>query len=338
MPRPKKDFSPRPDLNIVMHEYDLERSRRGFIGHKVMPIFNTPKKSAGYFVIPLEYLLKVQSTRRAAQAAYPRGSWKFKGKDYNCQEDGWEEPIDDTEAENYNDYFDVEEVCSQRANDVIARNQEREVADAAGDESNAGSGIYKTVAPWSDYGASDPELDVAHMKRKAVLSTGLELTHLTMSELRFEQALRSKKLRETMQFTTPIQTMPKEAKRKLLAMYLSVDDVWVGNAIVDQAPEESKTDITPIWSEDYVSLLRPSNGGKNLKEPCFGRRFVWTKDTPQLITMDDYYEHQTRSHIIRARQHSDPRVVFKGGLALLKDLGDKELILLPEEEALPAAA
>ena len=98
----------RPDLGALAFAYSLSAATIGYIADLVLPPFYTPLQTAKYPVIPAEALLEVADTARAPRTAYARGDWDFDFEDYSCSENGWEEPVDDTEAKLYRNYFDVE--------------------------------------------------------------------------------------------------------------------------------------------------------------------------------------------------------------------------------------
>ena len=118
----------RPDLGAIAYEYMLEADQRGFIALLLLPIFEVMQQSAQYPIIPLESLLKLEETSRAARGKYNRSDYKFDFGNYSCKENGWEEVVDDREAALYARYFDAEEVATKRAIDIILRGQEARVA------------------------------------------------------------------------------------------------------------------------------------------------------------------------------------------------------------------
>ena len=121
----------RPDLGITVMEY-VEGITMPFIGLQVMPIFKVGKQSASYPVIPKEALLKIPNTDRAPRGRYQRGDWEYERGKYSTDEQGWEEPIDDTERS----LFDQESpgkadfIATERAMKIIMRSQEQRIANA----------------------------------------------------------------------------------------------------------------------------------------------------------------------------------------------------------------
>jgi hypothetical protein len=98
------------------------------MGVDILPIYPVQEKSADYPVIPTEAMLKIQDTKRAPTGHYPRSDWEFETKTYACEERGWEELVEDSEARDLRRLFDVEMAAAMRANEVIMRRQEYDIA------------------------------------------------------------------------------------------------------------------------------------------------------------------------------------------------------------------
>ena len=55
----------------------------------------------------------------------------------------------------------------------------------------------------------------------------------------------------------------------------------------------------------------------NLMEPCAGRTILWQNDSPDNATVETYYEEQTRSNIVRVRQHTHEKIITSNCLYIL---------------------
>lgn len=306
----------RPDLGSLAWEYMLESSRRGFIGSAVLPIFNVMEQSADYPVIPTESLLKVPDTRRAARSGYARGDWEFTTGTYACQEYGWEEPVDDSEANLYQRFFDAEEVSVEIAVDVILRGHEKRVATLVGSTANAGGNAAVSV-PWSTAATATPKDDIKTAIQSMRAISGLAPNVGVCSLKVLENVLVTDELRNYLQYTTPHLVEGLEAQRATLARYFGLSDILVGDAVEDVAAKGQATSIGDVWDDDYFSLMRVSSGEQRLREPVFGRTFLWTTDAPNIVTTEQYREEQTRSSIYRVRQNVDEAIVFTGAHYLL---------------------
>lgn len=320
MPRPTSATTiQRPDLGSIAFEYMLEASRMGFIGLQVMPIFEVPEQSADYPKIPIESLLKLPDTKRAAGGGYNRGDWEFETGTYSCEEHGWEEPVDDTEALLYRRFFDAEEIATMRAMDILLRSHEKRVASAVFNTANI-TGTAAVTTEWSTVATATPKADVKAGKDAMRAASGLEPNSLVISKKVFDNLLMSTEIKSYLQYTMPHLMSTFEQQKQLLARYLDVAQVLVGNAIYDSAAKNKAFTIADIWDDEYALLAVLSAGGPALKEPVLGRTFLWTADSPQVVVTESYREEQTRSNIIRVRQNVDEAFIFTGAGYLLSNI------------------
>ncbi|MFA6148660.1 MAG: major capsid protein [bacterium] len=304
----------RPDLGAIAYEYLLEASQRGFIGLEIFPIFDVTEQSAQYPIIPLEALLKVPDTSRAPRGAYNRGDWEFEMGNYACRENGWEEPVDDSEANLYRRYFDAEEVATRRAVDILLRSQEIRCAGKA--FSTAALPDSAVGVAWSTAATATPRADVSTAKTNMRNSSGLEPNVIAMSKATFDALLLTKEIMDVFRYTNPIEIGGFEAQRRIMAMYFGVDRILVGNAIRDTAKKGKDAVIADIWNKNVVGLFTVG-GGPDLRQPVLGRTFLWTAESPQNLTTESYREEKRRSNIYRVRQHTDEAYVFTGAGYLL---------------------
>lgn len=320
MPRPTSATTlQRPDLASLAYEYMLDADRRGFIGLSILPIFEVPEQSADYPKIPTEALLKLQETKRAPRAAYPRSDYQFETGTYACEEYGWEEQIDDVEAKLYRRFFDAEVVANMRAVDILLRGQEKRIAAAVFNTANIAntSGVG---TEWSTAASCTPHADVETGKEAMRAATGLLPNAIAMTYKVFTNVLKSKELKDAFRYTNPIEIGGLEMKRRLLAQYFGVDQVLVGGAIYDSTEKGQSTTIADIWDDEYILLAKLSAGGPDLREPCLGRSFLWTADSPSNLVVESYREEQTRSSIIRVRHNVDEAFIFTGAGYLLSNI------------------
>jgi hypothetical protein len=320
MPRPTAATTiQRPDLGAIAYEYMLEASQRGFIGLSIFPIFETPLQSADYPIIPLESLLKLQETKRAPRGSYNRSDYEFKTGTYACAEYGWEEPVDDSEAALYRRYFDAEEVAVKRCVDVILRNQEARIAAAIMNTGNI-TATSNVAIEWSTPATAVPRANINTAKAAMRAASGLVPNVIAMSKKVFDNTLMIKEITDAMVYTNPLQIGGEEAQRRILAQYFGVDEILVGGAIKDSAKKGQSSSIADLWDDEYIALLKIGSGGQDLREPCIGRTFLWTADSPSNLVTEQYREEQTRSNVYRSRHNVAEAFVFKGAGYLLGNI------------------
>ena len=305
MPRPTSATTvPRPILSQLALEY-LE-NQADFIGLQALPIFGVDKQNGDYPRIPLEALLSVPNTQRAARAHYARGDWEFETDTYDCLENGWEEPVDETEAKLYAHFFDAEEIGMQRALNTILRVQEKRIADLLFNSSNFTA--HSITHEWDDATNAVPISDVQTGRLAVRNACGKEPNVLIISYSTFlNLGINAQIVGRIKYIDSTIREgdIPVSALEKLFG----VQKVLVGSARYNSAKKGQSASLANIWDEEYA-MLAVVNNGKDLKQPCVGRTFLWTADSPENVMVESYDEPQTRSTIIRARQHTDEEIML----------------------------
>jgi len=318
MPRIKSGAVLRQDLGQVAYEYALEASLRGLIGLTLLPIFETPVQTSNYPVITKESLLALPDTKRAARSAYGRSDWEFDDGSFACKEFGWEEPVDDTEAALYRNFFDAEVVATQRATSILLRNQEKRIADKL--TSTSTFGTHNVSVKWDVPATAVPKTDVRDAKQTLLNATGLEANAFICSKTTFDNILMTAQFLEATKYTNAALLETFEVQKKLVALFLGVDQVLVGNAIYNGGKKGGTFSATAIWPDAKGIVARIATEPQNLKEACVGRTFLWTEDSPQNLVTEQYREDQTRSDVYRVRHNVDECFVFQGAAYLMSGL------------------
>ena len=309
MPRPTSSTTiQRPDLGVLAYEYMLDSPSRGLIGLEIMPPFSVTEPSADYPIIPIEAVLKAQDTRRTARGYFNRGDWEFATGTYSCEQYGWEEPIDDVEAALYERFFDAEVVCTEIAIDKIVLGHEIRMATLL----QTGGSDSDVTTEWSTAASATPLANINAGKIAMRAASGLLPNAIAMSWKVFRNLMVTSEITTAFRYTNPIEIGGEVAQKQILASYFGVDKVLVGGAIKDTAKKGQSTVIADVWDDEYVHLLRVSNGGPRLREPVYGRTFLWSKIGPNVVNVDMYYEDRPMQNIVRAMQHVDEGVIFTG--------------------------
>jgi len=319
MPRPTSATTlQRPDLGAIAYEYNAEASQRGFIGLGLLPIFEVEEQSADYPKIPIESLIKIQDTKRAPRANYGRSDYEFETGTYACKENGWEEPVDDVEANLYRRYFDAEEVAVKRATDILLKGQEVRIAAMMFNSGNFT--VADAAIPWNTSATAVPRTNVEAGKIAMRAASGLEPNTIAMSKKVFTYLMLTAEITTAFRYTNPIEIGGMEAQKRIMAQYFGVDRVLVGDAIKDTAKKGQVFSLGDIWDDEYVGLFKVSAGGNDLREPVVGRTFLWTADSPGNIVTEQYREEQRRSNIYRVRHNVDECFIFQGAGYLLGNI------------------
>ncbi len=319
MPRPTSSTTiQRPDLGQLAYEYALAASQRGFIGQRILPIFPVTEQSADYPVIPKEALLKLPDTNRGPKGNYNRGDYQFETGTYACEEHGWEQPLDDVEAKLYQRFFDGEEVAVNRAMDILLRSQEKRAADMLFNASNFS--VANVTTEWSTAATCTPKSDVTTGAETVRKATGLTPNALVLGKTAFNNLLVCAEIKDYLQYTNPMLIEGLEAQKRILAQYFGVGEILVGDAIYDSTGKGTATTSADIWDDEYALLAVIARNPLSLREPCLGRTFLWTEDSPENLVVEEYREEPIRSNIYRVRHHVDECFVFAGAGYLLGNI------------------
>ena len=319
MPRPTSATTvSRPDLAAVVYEYALEESQSRFIGTQVLPIFETAEQSGEYPSIPIEAMLKMPDTKRAPRGKYNRGDWEFEMKNFSCKENGWEEPLDDSEMKLYRRFFDAEAVATRRAVDIILRVQELRIKNMLFNTSNFSA--HGVTNEWDDYSNATPLTDIATGAKALRNATGLNPNCLVIGRSVFDNLCLCAQIASKAQYTMPIELMPFEQKKLVIATALGIEKLLVGDAVYDGAKKGQAFSATDIWGTEYGLLCRVATSMEELREPCLGRTFLWSEDSDTPLTVEQYRDETIRSEVYRARQYTAEQFVFTGAGYLLSNL------------------
>lgn len=303
---------PRMDLGVAMREYQI--NAEGLIGTQVLPIFETPKKSAAFSKITRASLLRSRNVRRAARTAYSRDTFDAKDQTYNCKERGHEQPCDDSERALYANDFNCDLECSMLAMDVVRQEQEKDIAAMLRDTSVwTGAALFtdNKATPWSTAG-TDILAQIIAGAEKVRTNCGLRPNALIIGAATLANMRLNTGIKDAIKYVA-VPTI--DQITQLLAALCGVKKVLVGDLIKNSAKEGQDFTGADVWGKKYAMLARIAET-KNLNEPCLGRTMLWVSDSPNAVMVEQYREEQTRSDVFRARHNAD-EVVFDPSYAHL---------------------
>jgi len=298
MPAPTNDTAiQRPDLGVLVYEYMDQGPTMGFIGLDVMPLFPTAEQSAQFSVMPQEALLKIMDTKRAMRGNYNRSDYEFEEGFYATSENGWEEPVDDRERKLYQNKFDADVVASKRATNHILRGQEKRVADKVFNASNFTANAV--THEWDDASNAVPLDDMETGKLAVRSACGIIPNTLIISYSTFLNLRRNAQLIAQFGQNFAGQDANRMTTSQLSAL-LDIEKLLVGGAIYDSAKKGQSASIADLWSNEYA-MLTVTSDSPDLTEPCIGRTFLWTEESPGNVVTEQYRDETRRSDVFRVR-------------------------------------
>lgn len=307
MPTPTSDTAVgRPDLGVLVQEYMESAEELGFVGLKLMPIFATQEQSANYPVMPKEVMLHLAKTGRAMRSRYNRSDWEWEEGFYATKENGWEEAVDDRELKLYASKFDAEAVASRRASKIVLRAQEKRVADLAFNATNFTA--HAVTNEWDDAANAAPIDDVATGLEAVIKASGMKPNALTIARTTWRNLKRCAQIIDQIKYTFPGADINSMSTAQM-AHILDIDEIIVAGSVYNAAKKGQDASVTDLWSNEYALLTRIAGANDDLTEPCFGRTFLWTDDSPTNEVVESYRDEGVRGDVVRVRHDTHEALI-----------------------------
>ena len=322
MPAPSSSVATlRPDLGGTMQEFDLAMDRAGFIGHRVLPVFEAAKASGEFGKIPIEQLLQSPETRRAPGSRYNRGSWTFLPASYACEEHGWEEPVDDREANLYAEYFDAEQVSADRARDFVLRNAELRAAALVFNPTTWASYTSAVATPWSTAASATPIADVNTAKQNVWNQCGMWPNALIINREAFNHVRATDDVKDNIASSGAGESVKaSKITEQQLAEVFDLNQVIVAGSAKNTANTGQAASLAQIWSSTYAMVARVAETN-DIREPCIGRTFHWGEDGSEIGGLIETYRDETvRGDVMRSRHDVDEVVIYVEAAYLLSNI------------------
>lgn len=298
--------TPRADLGAAFMEFIMQPAR--FIASQVLPVFPTEVKDSNFAAITRESIASTPDVKRSPKGNYARIEFETEDKSFTCDEYGLESRLPDQHRNLYKSDFDAELATVQGIGNILLLRQEIRVKDALFNTSTfTGASLYTDVsgAPWDAVGSDA----IGHVKAasKVVLKNcGLKPNALILGFDTFENLKLNTAIKAAIQYT---KELTDEQLARMIGPVLGVNRIIVGEAVYNSAKQGQAMSGAFVWPDDYALLAVLPTDGKDLKQPALGRTFLWTADSPENVTVEEYREEQTRSDVFRARHYLEEKVI-----------------------------
>lgn len=294
--------TPRMDLGAAVME--ILETAETWAGLRALPIFKTPVKEASYSAITRESIARESDMKRAPRGSYNRDNFDAEDKTFNCEEYGTEQPIDDGERILYAKDFDADMVAVRVATRRLMAAQEKRIADLVLNTTTfTGATLYtdNSGTPW-DTVSTDIIAQVGAAKEKVRQNSGMKANALIMGWSNIERCIINTNIRASI---SPTHVTSYDEIISRLASLFGLRYIIVGDAVRNTANEGIAFSGSDVWNDDYVMVARVVENPEDLSEPGLGRTFLWTPDSPENVTVEEYREEPIRSDVFRVRQHTD---------------------------------
>ena len=289
MPNPNAALG-RPDLAILLEEFDLEMDRAGFVGLKLFPRFrDVDRVAANAERIKLASLLEIRNTARNSDGTYGQTEYEFDQWNYQCQENGIEMPVDDVRRKIFANYFDAEVVATELCRDAVLRNHEKRIAAAVfntgtfatavtivndaitvtGNTFQAGKSTSASNTPWTNPADATPIDDVIIAQEAVYLNSGLWPDTIVLSRKLF------KRLRQCIQIIDRIKFVkdPNTMSASDVAQALDIKNVLVAGGSKNTADRGQTAAVDQIWDKTMAMVCKVPEKLTSPWDPGISRTF-----------------------------------------------------------------
>ena len=281
------------------------------IGTRVLPILNVPVRAGQYpsFKLKEGQLLKNDVKNRAPYSAFARGTRAFNYESYNALEYGYEEAVDDTVTADISRFFDAEVIAAKLARRKLLLAHELRVSAAVFNTSNFTSTNSGTAYTTANLATFDVGQDVQEAIDR-LLANGESSTNLRVvipypvwtrirASTKFQNRLRGVGLA-----TDTILNASTEAA----AQVFGVQEVLIGRASYDSAPEGIAFSSSNVWANTYIWVGSVTESSSGYFGGGAGFTLNWSEYGPA-VGVFTYRDETIKSNIVRGSHYVAEKIV-----------------------------
>jgi hypothetical protein len=294
-----------PVLAQYITEY-METAGNQLAGTQCLPVYGVADRVGDIMIARREEMLGDQlDTARAPGGTYNRAGWEFERTSFSCTENGLEYPLDNVEVSQYSQYLPILELNGRIAATNLLKAQENRI-EAELFNATTFSGYTAGVGTEWSTSTATPLADINTAKTAVRDNTGgQEADTMVLSRTNYNHLLHTvTEISGKLQYVTPLDFMPFEAQKRALEEYFGLN-IIIGGAYYNSGLEGASATITAVWSNEYCLVFKKS---MSPGEPGIGWTLLWTADSPSNVVAETYEEPQTRSNVLRVRQHTQENV------------------------------
>jgi len=281
------------------------------IGTRVLPVLNVPVRAGQYpsFKLKEGQLLKSDVKQRAPYSAFARGTRAFNYESYTALEYGYEEAVDDTVTADISRFFDAEVIAAKLARRKLLLAHELRAAAAIFNTSNFTSTNSGTAYTNANIATFDVGQDVQEAIDR-LLATGESQNNLRVvipypvwtrirASTKFQNRLRGVGLS-----TDTILNASTDAA----AQVFGVQEVLIGRASYDSAPEGIAFSSSNVWANTYIWVGSVTESSAGYFGGGAGFTLNWSEYGPA-VGVFTYRDETIKSNIVRAAHYVAEKIV-----------------------------
>lgn len=293
---------PRDDLVGHYSEYDL--TNQGLVAYQVAPSLPVQRESGVYGIVPRETYLSLEDTKTAPNAATRSSSWNPESDSFLLASYEWAEFAGRRMSDIYRDWFQMDEIATERVAGIVERDYERDVANAVFNLTTfAADGVTgETLASGSEFDhANGLPLSTIETAKKAILDNyGVMANALILPWGGLRAFSLSAQVRATL---TPNMVTPGLLPHATVSALTGLKKVIVPHGVYNSAKPGQTPVMTKFWSDDLCMVGYIPDGG-TLDQPCIARTFHLASGPggENLPEMDSWETPNPKGTWVRARK------------------------------------
>lgn len=301
------DAVPRIDLSTVLMEAVHQDEQ--FIGQLVLPVNESEMEYGRYpkFRIASGGLLRKQSQKRNQSGTYNESNISFEWDNYQTEEYGHEERIDDVIKKRMKNFFDAEVITAKDCMRKVMLDYEVNVANTVLDPDT-----FRVGNPAATY--SDANLDTMDVPAdinaaiEAMNNVGEQPNTLVLSLHLWNLIKRSRRLQTYLYGFLNTTQGGSNITTAAVAEAFNIGQIIIARKTVDLSLNGKAPNIQPVWGNSYL-LLADIQGG-DFKAGGIGRTMIWDADSEGgLFTTDTYRDEKRRGDIVRVRSNRVEKII-----------------------------
>jgi hypothetical protein len=296
----------RPEITALLEEArDVEKMH---IAEKLAPVKSVSARAGRYPRLRLDggQLMKRDVTKRGPTGTYTEIARKTDWDTYDCEDLGLTERIDDANAAEMKNFFDMEMITARLILRSMKIDHEIRTAEMIMNPAEFNATAAAAAYTEGNLATFDFPLDIMDAQER-LEATAVEPNTMVISRPLWNLIRRSTKL-QTYLFNNLNVVGKRLITESDIAQGFGIENVLIAKATYDQANRAKTANLVPIWGNDYIWMGKVVGG--EFEAGGAARTLVWDADSPGgLYTTDSWRDENRRGDMLRVRSNVALKVI-----------------------------
>lgn len=305
----------RPEITAFLEQ--AQSADKYFIGQKLFPVKDVKARAGRYPRLDMAKgkLMRRDVTKRNSTGSYNEITRQHGWDNYDCEDRGLEERIDDTKAAEMSSFFSLEKLTGKLVRRAVALDFEVNAASIIMNETNFAKENAKVVYTEANIDTVDVPYDI-ELAVERIISRGETANTMVMSLKLWNYVRRSKQMQAYVWGKLTDSSGRKQITTQHLAEVFELENIFVARGHHDTGKGET-ANISSVWGTSHI-FVGDVKGG-DFDEGGVGRTLVWDADCPNgLYATETYRDEKRRSDMVRVRSNSIEKIVNSNAGQLVK--------------------